>query len=80
MKNITLSIPDHIYQQARIAAAERNMSLSALVREYLGSLQRASLSHEEQVAVLFEALDKGRNQTPIGALNRDDLYDRNSLH
>lgn len=80
MKNITLSIPDHIYRQARIAAAERNMSLSALVREYLLSLQSESPSHEKQVQALFETLDQSCNQQPIGPLNRQTLYDRDPLH
>ncbi len=38
MKNITVSIPDHIYRNARIKAARRNTSVSALVRKFLDSL------------------------------------------
>lgn len=38
MKNITVSIPDEIYLNARIKAARRSTSVSALVRDFLESL------------------------------------------
>jgi len=40
MKNITISVDDETYRRARITAAERGRSVSAMVREYLGSLDR----------------------------------------
>ena len=38
MKNITVTVPDDVYRAARIRAAERGSSVSALVTEYLRSL------------------------------------------
>jgi hypothetical protein len=38
MKNITVSVRDDIYRAARIQAAERASSVSALVTDYLRSL------------------------------------------
>src|SRR5215204_1936837 len=38
MKNITVTVPDDVYRNARIRAAERGTSVSALVAEYLRSL------------------------------------------
>ncbi len=38
MKNITVSVPDEVYRAARIRAAERGSSVSAIVAEYLQSL------------------------------------------
>ena len=35
MKNITICIPDEAYRNARVWAATRNTSVSAVVREYL---------------------------------------------
>jgi plasmid stability protein len=35
VKNVTVSLPDDVYRWARIKAAERDTSLSALVREFL---------------------------------------------
>ena len=39
MKNITVTVPDDVYRTARIRAAERGTSVSALVGEYLGAAQ-----------------------------------------
>jgi plasmid stability protein len=38
MKNITVSVPDDVYRAARVRAAERGSSVSAIVTEYLRSL------------------------------------------
>jgi hypothetical protein len=38
MKNITVSVDDETYRRARITAAVQGKSVSAMVREYLGSL------------------------------------------
>jgi plasmid stability protein len=38
VKNITVSVDDETYRQARIKAAERDTSLSALVRRFLVEL------------------------------------------
>jgi hypothetical protein len=38
VKNVTVSVEDSVYRAARIRAAERGTSLSALVAEYLRSL------------------------------------------
>ncbi len=38
MKNITVAVPEDVFRAARIRAAERGTSLSALVGEYLRSL------------------------------------------
>ncbi len=35
MKNITVSVPDDIYQQARVTAAKQGTSVSARVTEFL---------------------------------------------
>ena len=38
MKNVTISLPPEVYRRARIRAAERDTSVSALVREFLISV------------------------------------------
>ncbi len=35
MKNITVSLEDDLYRKARVAAAEADTSVTALVREFL---------------------------------------------
>jgi hypothetical protein len=37
VKNITVSVPDDVYRNARVAAAQRDTSLSALVVNYLSA-------------------------------------------
>ena len=40
VKNITLSVDDQVYRAARVEAAKRNRSLSAVVRAYLRAFAR----------------------------------------
>lgn len=42
MKNVTISLPAEVYRRARIKAAERDTSVSALVREFLMSVAEGS--------------------------------------
>lgn len=76
MKNITVSVDDETYRRARIRAAERDTSVSALVREFLNGLasddsefQRLKREEKELRAGIkgFSASDR---------LPRDALYDR----
>jgi plasmid stability protein len=76
MKNVTVSIPDDVYRTARIRAAERSSSVSALVAEYLrtlagGDTEFARLEAQQrriQAEITgFRAADR---------LTRDDVHDR----
>ena len=76
MKNITVSIPDDVYRNARLAAAQRDTSVSALVVKYLESLSGGmdefarleALQHEVQAEIRqFRAADR---------LSRDEVQDR----
>ena len=51
MRNITVSVDDETYRQARIRAAEMDTSVSALVREYLRDLSNAGPQAENQETV-----------------------------
>lgn len=76
MKNITVSVSDDVYRQARIRAAELGKSLSALVAEFLNSL-----SERESEFVRLEAKQR-RVQSEIrrfragDRLSREDVHDR----
>ena len=79
VKNVTVSLPDEVYRKARVKAAERNTSLSSLVREFLESLaddegefKRLERLQEEAYAQVerFEASDR---------LKRQELYRRANL-
>ena len=77
MKNITVSIDDETYRQARIAAAERELSVSALVRELL---QKLTAKPDDDLAAknerLLAALAKSRNFSMKDRLTREEIYDR----
>ena len=76
MKNITVSVPDDVYRNARVAAAQRDSSVSALVVAYLERLsgrmdefaRLEALQHEVQAEIgRFRAVDQ---------LGRDEVHDR----
>jgi plasmid stability protein len=58
MKNITLKIDDEVHSKARIVAAQRGTSISAMVREYLQSLDLQQDSKEDRELLRVERLQK----------------------
>ncbi len=72
--NITVSVPDDIYRTARIRAAERGSSVSALVAEYL-----RSLSEQEAEFARLEAQQRSI-QDQIDRFSARDHLDREELH
>lgn len=76
MKNITVALDDETYRRARMIAAERDTSVSALVKEFLLGLARAESEYErlkreerelrERISV-FRASDR---------LSREDVHKR----
>lgn len=74
MKNITVSVPDDVYREARIRAAERGSSVSALVSDYL-----RSLSDREAEFSRLEAQQR-RIQDEIESFRASDRLDRDELH
>ena len=74
MKNITVSVPDDVYRDARIRAAERDSSVSALVAEYL-----RSLSQRETEFSRLETQQR-RVQNEIDRFSARDRLDRDEIH
>jgi plasmid stability protein len=74
MRNITVSVPDDVYRAARIRAAERGSSISALVAEYL-----RSLSERETEFSRLEAQQK-QVQSEIQRFRAGDRLHRDELH
>ena len=67
VRNITLSIPDHVYINARTWAAHNDMSLSAAVRALLleliampGPALRARMTERERALALQKAAKRAR--------------------
>jgi hypothetical protein len=74
VKNITVSVPDDVYRAARVAAAERDTSLSALV---VGYLERLSGRMDEFARL--EALQR-EVQAEIGEFRAGDRLSRDEVH
>ena len=76
MKNITVSVPDEVYRDARVLAAQRDTSVSALVVAYLeqlsgrmqefGRLELLQLETQAQISS-FQAGNR---------LGRDEVHER----
>lgn len=76
MKNITVAVDEEVYRRARIAAAERSTSVSALVRDYLCSLTTDADAQMSATAALFTSLDKAEGLCAADRLTRDAATDR----
>ena len=77
MKNITVSIDDETYRQARIMAAERELSVSALVRELLQKLAtKPDDDWAASSARLLDILKQTRGFSMADRLTREEMYVR----
>ena len=74
VKNITVSVPDEVYRDARIQAAERGTSVSSLVTEYLHSLSKRRSEFSR-----LEAQQR-RVQEEIGSFSARDRLSRDETH
>jgi plasmid stability protein len=74
MKNITVTVPDDVYRNARIRAAEHGTSVSALVGDYL-----RSLSDRQAEFSRLEAQQR-QIQREIRRFRARDRLDRDQLH
>lgn len=76
MPNITVTVPEKVYRQARIRAAEKGRSVSSLVAEFLSTLtdeeDRFERLQAQQDAVVAE-IEGFRAGDRLG---RDELHDR----
>lgn len=76
MKNITVSVPDDVYRAARISAAERDSSVSALVGEYLRSLSGGD-GEFARLEAQQRQVQRGIDRFRAGdRLDRDDIHGR----
>lgn len=79
MKNITLSVDDDTYRLARIKAAEREQSVSAMVRDLIrGLAAKPADDLAAKNARLFAALDVVKDYDASTRLSREEIYDRSS--
>ncbi len=71
-----MSIPDDVYRRARILAAERGSSVSALVSEFLRSLSEGRDEFSRLEARQRRIQDEIRHFSARNRLRRDEIHDR----
>jgi hypothetical protein len=76
MKNITVSVDDETYRRARVKAAERDTSVSALVRGFLTDLAAEESDRERLLRQERSLRARVNNFSASDRLSRGDLYDR----
>ena len=76
MKNITVSVPDDVYRSARIRAAERGSSVSAIVTEYLRSLSGTGAAFTRLEAQQRRIQRQIKHFSATNRLGRDEVHDR----
>lgn len=76
VKNITVSLPDDVYRQARVKAAERNISVSALVREFLTEIATGKSDFERRKRLQDEVIASIRAFRAGDRLSREEIHDR----
>jgi hypothetical protein len=76
VKNITVTVDDEVYRRARMKAAERDTSVSALVRQFLVDLA-AEGSEFERLKRLEQVLrEQITNFDGSNRLSRDEVHER----
>ena len=78
-RNITLTFDDEILRKARVLAARRNRSISALLREELSRLVSEDEAYETAKRAALERLERGVHLGGGPLPSRDELHDRAGL-
>lgn len=79
MKNITVSVDDDVYRQARIRAAEQGTSVSALVREFLTGLSEGESEFDRRKQLQNTVLASIKTFRGGSRLPRTAVHDRHAL-
>ena len=79
--NLTLDIDDEIVTKVSRIASARDMTVEAMVAEYLtGIATSPAASRLERIAKMREAIESAEEKAGILNLNREDIYDRPYRH
>jgi plasmid stability protein len=79
MKNITVSVDDKAHQRARIRAAERGTSLSALVRDFLTRFAGEMSESDRRKQLQRDTLASIKSFKAGDRLSRDAVHERDAL-
>jgi hypothetical protein len=78
MRNITVSVEDEVYKRARILAAERDTSLSALVKAYLEQISATESETERLKRAEREIRSRIKGFSAGDRISRDELHNRSA--
>ncbi|MGA2213097.1 MAG: ribbon-helix-helix protein, CopG family [Bryobacteraceae bacterium] len=76
MKNITLSVDEHVLATVRRRAAERNSTVNALVRDYLTNLAEHDTRADRARARLRQLSKESQGRLGKKTWTREHLHDR----
>jgi Family of unknown function (DUF6364) len=76
MKNLTVSLDDETYRRARMIAAERDTSVSALVKRFLVELTSGESEFERLKREERELREQITNFRGSDRLSRDEVHQR----
>ena len=76
MKNITVSLDDDTYRRARMIAAERDTSVSALVKRFLTQLGAGESESDRLERQEHELRERIRRFRASDRLSREDVHGR----
>lgn len=79
MKNITVTVDDDLYRRARIKAAEKNTSVSALVKAFLKQLTEEESDFQRRKRLQYETMASINAFSAADRLNRDEVHERNAI-
>ena len=87
MKNITISLDDELFRQARIKAAEQSTSISALFNAFIirltnsdGAESEFQRLQREEEELRAEMRSRRISLNPAHNLSRDELHTRHAIH
>lgn len=75
VKNLTVTVDDETYRQARLTAAEQGVSVSGLVRELLAGL-RPGQTRADAIRRALAAMDEVKKFAAGNRLSREELHER----
>ncbi len=79
MKNITVTLPEDVYRRARVKAAERDTSVSALVREFLTRLGEDENDFDRRRRLQDDVLASIDEFRASDRLTRDEVHARRAI-
>ncbi len=79
MKNITVTVDEHVYRRARVRAAELDTSVSAVVRRFLEGFAGEQTEFERRKKLQNDTLASIRAFRAGDRLTHEEAHDRDAL-